>query len=326
MTRDIFRAALDASALATALIERAVPGDRIVYANAALEEMTGRSALQLTAGAAVAGLLGPGRGRDQARLIERSIREGAVLCTTAAGRRADGGAFLAVVNVQPLRGPGAAANLCRVDMRDITSEAERSRRLQYAAWHDALTGLPNRRVLRRCLGEAIFDARSREDTFAVAFVDLDGFKRINDEFGHALGDDLLRLVGARLSCAIRESDTVLRYGGDEFVVVLRDLGRRADCAEIAQRLYRAVQRPILIRGTALPVACSVGVSLFPLHGRDPQTLLERADAAMYSSKTARRQLGLDLRGPASEAAPPAVCLTDPVASRGGAAQRASNLH
>ncbi len=144
------------------------------------------------------------------------------------------------------------------------------------------TGLPNRMLFHDRLRHAI--ARRNHGALAVLFLDLDRFKQVNDGYGHDVGDALLREVAARLSSCLRAEDTVARFGGDEFVVLIEDLPGTAFAAKIAARLAE----PVLIGGRTLPVSASVGIALHPRDGRDPQTLLENADTAMYRAKESGR--------------------------------------
>jgi len=156
--------------------------------------------------------------------------------------------------------------------------------IRYLANHDALTGLPNRRLLEDRLEQAMEMSRRNNRLVAVQFVDLDHFKPINDRLGHRIGDLLLRAVGVRLRGLLRAVDTVSRLGGDEFVLVLPDMHSAAAACEIAQKLIDALAQPYLIEGHELNVTPSIGISLFPDDGTDVATLLGSADAAMYHAK------------------------------------------
>jgi diguanylate cyclase (GGDEF)-like protein len=155
-----------------------------------------------------------------------------------------------------------------------------SGRLRRQALHDALTGLPNRTLLQRRAGRAL-----RGDApGAILLIDLDRFKEVNDTLGHDHGDQLLVEVSERLRSALRRGDTLARLGGDEFAVLLPDLPSRAAAAELAARLRDALRRPFALRGVAVELEASVGVALFPEHGTDFGTLVQRADVAMYEAK------------------------------------------
>ena len=165
-----------------------------------------------------------------------------------------------------------------------TELQEAKARAQHLADHDALTSLPNRRLLEDRLRQALaLSQRNRKQT-AVMFIDLDRFKPINDSLGHAVGDVLLKEVSQRLVRQLREGDTICRIGGDEFVVVLPEVKRSADAAQVAQKVIEQVSAAVMIDERELAVTCSVGIAVFPDDGRDAETLIRNADAAMYHAK------------------------------------------
>ena len=148
---------------------------------------------------------------------------------------------------------------------------------------DPLTGLPNRRLLVDRVSMSLVRARRDQSAMAVLYLDLDGFKEINDRLGHGAGDALLKMVAGRLSAAVREEDTVARLGGDEFVIVLH-LSDGADAGQVASKLIAAVSQPYEIEGQAVSVTISAGVALYPVHGEDAETLMKSADLALYEAK------------------------------------------
>jgi len=149
---------------------------------------------------------------------------------------------------------------------------------------DPMTNLPNRLLMLDRLESAIATARRRETRIAVLFIDLDHFKRINDTLGHAIGDEALKLVARRLQSAVRDSDTVSRHGGEEFLVLLPDISQAADAVSIAQKLLAALAAPARAGEHRLHLSASVGITIYPEDAEDAQTLISRADAAMYRSK------------------------------------------
>jgi diguanylate cyclase (GGDEF)-like protein len=161
---------------------------------------------------------------------------------------------------------------------------EETERLGALAFVDDLTGLPNRALLHDRLAQTILAAKRRGEQFAVMFVDLDGFKEINDRFGHDAGDVVLQIVAARLKEQLRQSDTVGRLGGDEFVIVGAAVATMADASRFAERLLRSMRMPISNGPSAHRVSASIGVSFYPLDGTDSATLLRRADGALYDAK------------------------------------------
>ena len=169
---------------------------------------------------------------------------------------------------------------------DITVRKEAEDRLQFLANHDPLTGLPNRSHFIQRLELAVTDARNNQSELAVLFIDLDRFKLINDSFGHHAGDDLLRLLAARLSCSLGEEGLLARLGGDEFTVLFEGVASRAHLEEVTQRLLAELSKPLHLEEHELFVTASIGVSIFPADGEDAATLLRNADMAMYRSKDA----------------------------------------
>lgn len=159
---------------------------------------------------------------------------------------------------------------------------------EQSARHDYLTGLPNRLLLNDRISQAIAGAPRHRKKVAVMFIDLDGFKHVNDSLGHAIGDKLLQSVAKRLVACVRAADTVCRLGGDEFVILLPQVEQSDDAAILARRVLRAVSDPHDIDGNRMRLSASIGVSLYPDDGRDGETLLRHADLAMYQSKETGR--------------------------------------
>ncbi len=171
-------------------------------------------------------------------------------------------------------------------MAGLAIERKRAEdRIHYMARHDALTGLPNRGVLNDRLSQALLYAERYDRWAAVVFVDLDQFKVINDSLGHGAGDELLKTVANRMASCMRATDTVVRLGGDEFVIVLFDQPKNSDViSETVQKIRAAIATPLQIDGRDLRVTCSLGIATYPDDGADPDTLLAKADAAMYRAK------------------------------------------
>jgi diguanylate cyclase (GGDEF)-like protein/PAS domain S-box-containing protein len=167
---------------------------------------------------------------------------------------------------------------------DIDERKHAEERVQYLAYYDALTGLPNRTLLQDRLTKALASARRRKDKVALLFLDLDRFKDINDSLGHSVGDLLLKEVAARLKRWAREQDTVARLGGDEFLIVLTSVKDIPGAAAAGERLMDAMTAEFVVQGHPLMVNCSLGISIFPEHGTNDETLIRNADAAMYSAK------------------------------------------
>jgi diguanylate cyclase (GGDEF)-like protein len=173
----------------------------------------------------------------------------------------------------------------RDTLRSELVAARRTREeLRALAYHDTLTGLPNRNLLLDRLAVAIAHARRQATRLAVLYLDLDDFKRVNDSFGHGFGDSLLVELSLRVRASVREGDTVARFGGDEFVVLLDEVSGPADAARVATKVLEAVQAPFRQDGHQVTVAASVGMSVFPDDGVSCDELLRQADAAMYRDK------------------------------------------
>ncbi len=171
------------------------------------------------------------------------------------------------------------------DIQQIKSAEER---MEFLASHDSLTGLPNRVLLQDRIERALASARRESRQVAVLFIDLDRFKTINDELGHAGGDQVLRIFAVRLRKCVRDADTVSRLGGDEFVVVIPELREAADALPVAQKILDAMVDDVSIEGHSVRITPSIGISAYPHDGQEAQTLITNADAAMYNVKESGR--------------------------------------
>ena len=188
----------------------------------------------------------------------------------------------------PLVDPDGKAAAYASLVQDITERLNTERTIHYMAHHDALTGLPNRRLAQDRLNQAIMAARRKQRHVAVLFLDLDRFKVVNDTLGHDTGDFILKDVGRRLMSCVREVDTVSREGGDEFVVILPDLERPEHARVVADKILQELSRPVDIAGQEIHVTPSIGISHYPNDATDVQQLLKHADNAMYQAKDAGR--------------------------------------
>jgi len=193
------------------------------------------------------------------------------------------------VSSTPLFGEGEARPHGAVSTYvDVTQRVERERRVRHEADHDPLTGLANRRVLERALRATVARAGGTGQQVAVLLVDLDGFKAINDRYGHAAGDRALREVAERLEGVVRERDLVARVGGDEFVVMLPDLAGSPDAAEaLRERVGAALRRPFELRDGVVALSATIGLARFPDQATTPRGLLDVADREMYERKGTR---------------------------------------
>lgn len=167
---------------------------------------------------------------------------------------------------------------------DITEIKKHQSQLEHMAHYDVLTNLPNRALLADRLHQAIVQSKRSKKSLAVAFLDLDGFKEVNDAHGHSLGDELLVLLSHRLKEALRDCDTLSRFGGDEFVAILADLENIQDFEPVIERMLKAASKPILVNDILLKVSASIGVTLYPIDNVEVDQLIRHADQAMYLSK------------------------------------------
>jgi two-component system cell cycle response regulator len=174
-----------------------------------------------------------------------------------------------------------------LEVRLLHDEARNTAKvLESKALYDALTGLANRHLLTDRISAALANARRNHGSMAIVYLDLDGFKQINDMLGHSVGDEVLQLVAGRLCAAVREEDTVGRVGGDEFVVVLWNAGSVSNVVTVASKLIKLASMPYIARDHTVSLSASAGVGIYPSHGADAKTLLERADSALYAAKRA----------------------------------------
>lgn len=203
-------------------------------------------------------------------------------------RRKDGSMYPESLTVSTIRSIEQEVVYYVAVFSDISDIREARERLEVLALHDSLTGLVNRAELQRRCDVAISQAAHARKMVAVLFIDLDGFKAINDQHGHAAGDQLLQLVSERVHHQLREADTVGRIGGDEFVVLLTGLERREDAAASAERVLAALSQPFKLDNCEVAVGASIGIACTPRDGDSSQTLIANADAAMYFAKSSQR--------------------------------------
>jgi diguanylate cyclase (GGDEF)-like protein/PAS domain S-box-containing protein len=171
---------------------------------------------------------------------------------------------------------------------EIVERRQAEARVHHMAYHDSLTGLPNRALLTDRLDRAMLASQRGGRKLAVLFIDLDRFKNINDSLGHLTGDHLLKEVAGRLCRAVRASDTVARLGGDEFVVLVPGVAGEDDCREVAEKIIDVLNAPVPFEGRILHISPSIGICMYPDHGQDVATLMRNADSAMYHAKAAGR--------------------------------------
>lgn len=199
--------------------------------------------------------------------------------------RTKGGDLLwELASISPIRDDAGVVTHFVSVKEDFTEIKRLQDRMDHLAHHDQLTGLPNRTLFYDRLQQALAMAKRRDQSLALFYLDLDGFKAVNDSHGHEQGDHLLVSVAQRLLACVRESDTVARMGGDEFTVVLPDLPSREAAERIANLIVDCLSRPFVHEGISSAVGVSIGISFYPRDGEDDEQLLLRADAAMYHVK------------------------------------------
>jgi diguanylate cyclase (GGDEF)-like protein/PAS domain S-box-containing protein len=171
-------------------------------------------------------------------------------------------------------------------LQDITERKKTEKQMQHLATHDLLTDLPSIRLARDRLSVAVNLARRYKKALALMFVDLDGFKAVNDTLGHDAGDYVLNQVAQRMLSCVRETDTVARFGGDEFLIIATEINAPENAAHIAEKVIQLISQPFIYNGQQAIVGASIGIALFPDHGEDMDQLIRQADQAMYSVKNA----------------------------------------
>ena len=214
-----------------------------------------------------------------------ALRTGQPACMDAVGwRRPNGTIAWISVRAKPIKLPGNGGTGALITFTDITSLREAEETIRRLAFTDVATDLPNRRLFGDRLERAIAQAKRDGRIVGLLFLDLDGFKVVNDLYGHDTGDEVLRLIARRLTSVVRESDTVARYGGDEFLVLLPSLSTPDGAVVVARKILRALEEPIDLKGRHVRVSASIGVSLYPIDADNGSALIEKADIAMYRAK------------------------------------------
>jgi diguanylate cyclase (GGDEF)-like protein/PAS domain S-box-containing protein len=255
---------------------------RIVYANAALEAMSGYSRSELEAMSFWQMVHPDFKERVLDRGLARPGREGVAPSYELKIVRKDRQELWVSFSASTIDHAGEATGLGTAF--DITERKRTEDRVRNLAYHDSLTGLPNRRLFNDRLSVALAQAHRHRQPLAVLFLDVDRFKVINDSLGHEVGDRLLQRIALRLISCVREGDTVARLGGDEFILLLPGLGRPEDVARVADKVLDALRRPFPVGDRELQVSASMGVSVYPGDGEDVETLIRNADVAMYRAK------------------------------------------
>ncbi|HEY3124221.1 MAG TPA: EAL domain-containing protein, partial [Thermoanaerobaculia bacterium] len=199
-------------------------------------------------------------------------------------RRKDGSHVWVLENANLIEGQDGKPGIIEGTIIDITERKRAEEKVKHLAFHDSLTGLPNRLLFSDRLRVGMVHANRYREKLAVLFLDIDRFKVINDSLGHSIGDELLRRIAERVGGCIRQEDTIARLGGDEFTVLLPGIAKEEDAATIANKILEAVRLPFFIEHRELFITTSIGVTLYPDDGADPETLVRNADTSMYRAK------------------------------------------
>jgi diguanylate cyclase (GGDEF)-like protein/PAS domain S-box-containing protein len=260
------------------------PNNRIEYVNPAFERITGYTLAEI-------------KGRDprfmriegcdsaEHKRIHEALRKKQSVRSVLRNARKDGEVFYNDLRIDPVMNAHGEVTHFVAVINDVTEARHYERRLHHLAHHDPLTGLANRTLLQERLKQAIQHATRNHTVGALAFLDLDNFKHINDNLGHDVGDAVLRETAERLRANMREQDTVARVGGDEFVLVICEQGSAEQVADLVERVRRSVARPMLLDGKEVVTGTSIGVALFPRDGGSVDKVMRAADAAMYHAKS-----------------------------------------
>ena len=282
------------------IVDATLPDTPLIHVNDAFVALTGYSRAEAL-GQNCRFLQGPDTDRPQVELLSRQLRAGRPFSTVLRNVRRDGTSFWNELHISPVRDPAGRITHYIGDQHDVTERVEREQQVTYRAYHDELTGLPNRAQLLAHLDLELRRARRSGAGVAALLLDIDGFKVINDRFGHPVGDAVLRAVAQRLRRAVRSGDLLGRLGGDEFLMVLAGLHHQTEAQAAAgvaaaalrgdqdidlvtRHLRESLDEPLEVGGTSVRLQISVGSALFPRDGRDGQSLIVHADRDMYQDK------------------------------------------
>jgi diguanylate cyclase (GGDEF)-like protein/PAS domain S-box-containing protein len=283
----LFKCVVEGSSTPMVIVESVGLGGKGVYINTAFQDLTGYTAADI-ASRSLEILHGEETDPRSVTQLRTALTGGRELRIVLRSYCKDGSAFWNMLHAMPLRQESGESNYSLVMSDDVSAGRSIVEHLERRAHHDQLTGLPNRYVLNDRLDQAISQARQDGGSFALVFVDVNHFKQINDFLGHDVGDELLRLVAARLEHCVRANDTVSRVGGDEFVLLLPNVATDLDVAGVRKRISDALVRPVLLNGRRIELSCSVGVSIYPMDGCDRASLFRSADIEMYRNKSSRK--------------------------------------
>jgi diguanylate cyclase (GGDEF)-like protein/PAS domain S-box-containing protein len=279
----LYKRALHAASNGIVITRCAGPDNPIEYVNPAFERISGYCAAE-SLGRDARFMTAPGLDQAQRDELKHAIQQQRAATVVFRNCRKDGEQFWNQLSITPVRDSANRVSHFIGILEDITALKERTARLEHQVTHDPLTGVANRTLLRDHLELAIHAAARKNELVAVALMDLNKFKEINDTLGHDAGDEVLRQVAARLQSATRDTDTVARLGGDEFVLILAAQPSLRFILRSLERVRLAMAAPLNVAGRRLSVGASMGIALFPQDGKGLSELLKAADAAMYAGK------------------------------------------
>lgn len=259
----------------------------IIAVNAAFCDITGYSEAEII-GRTPAVLTSGRHDADFYRSMWHSLKESGKWIGEVWNRRKNGEIYAEWLTINTVKNNRGEITHYVAIFADITEHKQAEEHMRHLAHYDVLTDLPNRVLFYDRLGQALIKAQRSRSKSAVMFLDLDRFKVINDTLGHSIGDLLLQEVAQRLTDCVRQGDTVSRMGGDEFVILLPELGDADDAYLVAQKLLNAASRPFVLQGHELQVSASIGISFYPDDGANAETLMKNADVAMYRAKEVGR--------------------------------------
>jgi diguanylate cyclase (GGDEF)-like protein/PAS domain S-box-containing protein len=280
---NLYQRALHAASNGVIICTDGGPDHAIQYVNPAFERITGYPAAEVM-GRDPRFMAAPELDGDERRRVGQALKEQRSVHAVLRNLRKDGELFWNDLHITPVHDDNGKVTHFIGILVDVTASKQRTDHLEHEINHDSLTGLANRNLLWDRLEHAVHLAQRHQTMVATVLVDLDNFKTINDTFGHDAGDAVLKVVGRRLQSTVRDSDTVARLSGDEFVLVLVDQPSLRFTLRMVDRVWRALVMPVSFRGNDIPLGASLGISAFPHDGRLPVDLMRAADMAMYRAK------------------------------------------
>ncbi|MGF6274239.1 diguanylate cyclase (GGDEF)-like protein/PAS domain S-box-containing protein [Massilia sp. UYP11] len=281
---NLYKRALDAASNGVIIARNGSPDQPIEYVNPAFERITGYTADEVI-GRDPRFMAAPGLDEDERRRMSQALHEQRSVHVVLRNLRKNGELFWNDLHITPVHDENGQVTHFVGILVDVTASKERADRLEHEVNHDSLTGLANRTLLWDRLDHALHLAQRHQTLVAAVLIDLDNFKTINDTFGHDAGDAVLKMVARRLQATVRDSDTVARMSGDEFVMVLVEQPSLRYTLRMVERVRRALVMPVAFGGSEIPVGASLGVAAFPHDGRTSADLVRAADMAMYRAKS-----------------------------------------